>query len=74
MTLCDYKVPPPQTKMKNKPTTKTVVTESLSDPDISDNDGDIPLDEVASVDEEDEEELRPRQKIEVDDKVYIPHY
>ena len=60
--------------MKNKPTTKTVVTESLSDPDISDNDGDIPLDEVASVDEEDEEELRPRQKIEVDDKVYIPHY
>lgn len=59
--------------MKNKPTSKTVVTESLSDPDISDNDGDVPLDEVASVDEEDEE-LRPRQKIEVDDKVHIPHY
>jgi hypothetical protein len=72
VTLRDHKAPPPQTKMKNKPTTKTVVTES-SDSDISDDDGDVPLDEVASVEEEDEE-LRPRQKIEVDDKVHIPHY
>ena len=59
----------PQTKMKNKSTTK-IVTESSSDSDVSDDGGDIPLDEVASVDEE----LPIRQKIEVDDKVHIPHY
>lgn len=56
--------------MKNKPTTKTVVTEESSDPDVSDNDGDVLLDEAVSVDEE----LPLRQKIEVDDKVHIPHY
>jgi hypothetical protein len=51
--------------MKNKPTTKSIVS---SDFDLSDDDGDVPLDEVVSADEE----LRPRQKIEVDDKVLIP--
>ena len=55
--------------MKNKPATKTVVTESSSDSDVSDVEGDIPLDEALSVDEE----LPLRQKIEVDDKVHIPH-
>jgi hypothetical protein len=55
--------------MKNRPTTKTEVTESSSDPDVSDDDGDIPLDEVVSVDEE----LPLRQKIEVDDQVHNPH-
>ena len=55
--------------MKNKPTTKTVVTESSSDPDVSDDEGDVLLDEVVSVDEE----LPVRQKIEVDDKVHILH-
>jgi hypothetical protein len=54
-----------RTKMKNKPTTKSIVS---SDFDLSDDDGDVPLDEVVSADEE----LRPRQKIEVDDKVLIP--
>ena len=53
--------------MKNKPTTKTVITESSSDSDDSEVDGDIPLDEAVSVDEE----LPLHQKIEVDDKVHI---
>ena len=69
MTLRDHKAPSPQTKMKNKPTTKTVVTDSSSDPDVSDNDGDIALDEAGSVDEE----LPLHQKVEVDDKVHNPH-
>jgi hypothetical protein len=54
--------------MKNKLTTKTVVSESSSDPEVSDDDGDINLDEVVSVDED----LPVRQKIEVDDQVHIP--
>jgi hypothetical protein len=62
------KQPHLETKMKNKPTTKTVVTESSSDSDVSDDDGDVPLDEVVSVVDED---LHPHQKIEVDDKVHI---
>ena len=61
---------PPQKKMKNKPTTKTIVAESSSDSDVGDVDSDIPLDEAVSVDEE----LPLRQKIEVDDKVHILHY
>jgi hypothetical protein len=55
--------------MKSKKTTKTIVTDSSSDSDVSDVDGDIPLDEAVSVDEE----LPLRQKIEVDDKVHL-HY
>ena len=51
--------------MKSKTTTKTIVTDSSSDSDVSDVDGDVPLDEAVSVDEE----LPLRQKIEVDDKV-----
>lgn len=56
--------------MKNKRTTKTVVADSSSDSDVSDGEGDIPLDEAVSVDEE----LPLRQKIEVDNEVHIPHY
>jgi hypothetical protein len=56
--------------MKNKLTTKTVVSESSSDPEFSDDDGDINLDDVVSVDEE----LPLRQKIEVDDQVHISNY
>jgi hypothetical protein len=56
--------------MKNKQTTKTIITESSSDSDVSEFDDDVPLDEAVSVDEE----LPLRQKIEVDDKVHIPQY
>ena len=59
----------PQTKMKNKPTTETVVTESLSDSDVNEDDGDVLLDEIVSADED----IRPHQKIEVDDKVHSFH-
>jgi len=53
--------------MKNKLTTKTVVSESSSDSEFSDDDGDINLDDVVSVDEE----LPLRQKIEVDDQLAL---
>ena len=47
------------------PTTEIVAAESLSDSDVSYDD--VELDEVESVDED----AVPRQKIEVDDKVYF---